>query len=108
VCHGAVFDVAVDLRQSSRTYGQWFGIELSAANKKQLWIPAGFAHGFLTLSEYAEFLYKTTNYWHAASEQCIAWNDSVLKIEWPKISVDVAVNSKDAAGFSWHEAPKFK
>ena len=108
VCQGAVFDVAVDLRESSPTFSQWFGIELSAANKKQLWIPAGFAHGFLTLSEYAEFLYKTTDYWHAASEQCIAWDDPVLNIEWPKIGVDVIVNIKDAAGCSWQEAPKFK
>ncbi len=108
VCHGAVFDVAVDLRQSSATFGQWFGIELSAINKKQLWIPAGFAHGFLTLSEKAEFLYKTTDYWHAASEQCIVWNDPDLSIQWPKIEGDVLVNSKDAAGCSWHEAPKFK
>ena len=71
VCHGAVFDVAVDLRQSSSTFGKWVGVELSAENKKQLWIPPGFAHGFLGLSETAEFLYKTTDYWHAASEQCI-------------------------------------
>jgi dTDP-4-dehydrorhamnose 3,5-epimerase len=108
VCQGAVFDVVVDLRKSSSTFGQWFGIELSAINKKQLWIPAGFAHGFLTLSEHAEFLYKTTDYWHAASEQCIAWNDPVLNIEWPKIDGHVIVNVKDAAGCSWQEAPKFK
>jgi dTDP-4-dehydrorhamnose 3,5-epimerase len=108
VCHGAVFDVVVDLRKSSPTFGQWFGIELSAINKKQLWIPAGFAHGFLALSEHAEFLYKTTDYWHAASEKCIAWNDPVLNIEWPKIGVDVILNVKDAAGCSWQEAPKFK
>ncbi len=108
VCQGAVFDVVVDLRKSSRTFGQWIGIELSEINKKQLWIPAGFAHGFLTLSEYAEFLYKTTDYWHAASEQCIAWDDPVLNIEWPKIGVDVIVNVKDAAGCPWQKAPKFK
>jgi dTDP-4-dehydrorhamnose 3,5-epimerase len=108
VCYGAVFDIAVDLRQSSPTYGKWFGIELSATNKKQLWIPAGFAHGFLTLSDRAEFLYKTTDYWHAASEQCILWNDPDLSIEWPKIEGHVIVNPKDAAGFSWQSAPKFK
>ncbi len=108
VCQGAVFDVVIDLRKSSLTFGQWFGVELSAANKKQLWIPAGFAHGFLTLSEHAEFLYKTTDYWHAVSEQCIAWNDPVLNIEWPKIDGHVIVNSKDAAGCSWQKAPKFK
>jgi dTDP-4-dehydrorhamnose 3,5-epimerase len=71
VCYGAVFDVVVDLRQSSATFGNWAGVELSAENKKQLWIPPGFAHGFLVLSEIAEFLYKTTDYWHAASEQCM-------------------------------------
>jgi dTDP-4-dehydrorhamnose 3,5-epimerase len=108
VCHGVVFDVVVDLRQSSTTFGQWFGIELSAINKKQLWIPAGFAHGFLTLSDRAEFLYKTTDYWHAASEQCIAWNDPVLNIEWPKIEGNVIVNQKDKAGCSWQSASKFK
>lgn len=108
VCQGAVFDVVVDLRESSTTFGQWYGIELSAINKKQLWIPVGFAHGYLTLSEHAEFLYKTTDYWHAGSEQCIAWNDPILNIEWPKIEVDVLLNAKDVAGCSWQEAPKFK
>ncbi len=108
VCHGAVFDVAVDLRQSSATFGQWFGIELSASNKKQLWIPSGFAHGFLTLSGTAEFLYKTTDYWHAASEQCILWNDAELNIQWPKIEGNVIVNQRDQMGVSWQMAPKFK
>lgn len=108
VCQGAVFDVVVDLRQSSTTFGQWFGIELSAINKKQLWIPAGFAHGFLTISEQAEFLYKTTDYWHAASEQCIVWNDHDLSIQWPKIESNVIVNQKDEAGCSWQSTPKFK
>jgi dTDP-4-dehydrorhamnose 3,5-epimerase len=107
VCQGTVFDVAVDLRESSPTYGQWFGIELSAANKKQLWIPAGFAHGFLVLSETAEFLYKTTDYWHAASEKCIVWNDSTLNIQWPDIGAPPILNSKDVGGLSWHAAPKF-
>jgi dTDP-4-dehydrorhamnose 3,5-epimerase len=103
-----VFDVAVDLRKLSSTFGKWVGVELSAENKKQLWVPPGFAHGFLTLSEHAEFLYKTTDYWHAASEQCIAWDDPVLKIEWPKIVGNVIINSKDAAGCSWHAAQKYK
>ncbi len=107
VCYGAVFDVVVDLRQSSATFGNWTGVELSAENKKQLWIPPGFAHGFLALSEIAEFLYKTTDYWHAASEKCIAWNDPDLKIDWPDIGVRPIFNSKDAAGLSWSEAPKF-
>ena len=108
VCHGAVFDVVVDLRKSSTTFGHWFGVELSSANKKQLWIPAGFAHGFLTLSEQAEVLYKATNYWHAASEQCIVWNDYDLSIQWPKIEGNVIVSQKDEAGCSWQSAPKFK
>jgi dTDP-4-dehydrorhamnose 3,5-epimerase len=108
VCGGSVFDVVVDLRQSSPTFGQWLGMELSADNKKQLWIPAGFAHGFLVLSETAEFLYKTTDYWHAASEKCIIWNDPTLNIQWPDIGVPPTLNSKDAAGLGWGDAPKFK
>lgn len=108
VCYGAVFDVAVDLRKASSTFGKWVGVELSAENKKQLWIPAGFAHGFLVLSETAEFLYKTTDYWHAASEQCIAWNDTALNIQWPDIGIKPILNQKDSAGFSLLKAPKFK
>jgi dTDP-4-dehydrorhamnose 3,5-epimerase len=107
VCHGAVFDVAVDLRKTSPTLGKWVGVEISAENKKQLWIPEGFAHGFLVLSETAEFLYKTTDYWHAASEQCIAWNDSVLDIEWPVSQEKILVSEKDSCGLSWNEALKF-
>jgi dTDP-4-dehydrorhamnose 3,5-epimerase len=107
VVSGAVFDVAVDLRESSATFGQWVGVELSAENKKQLWIPEGFAHGFLVLSDEAEFLYKTTDYWHAASEQCIVWNDASLKIEWPDIGIAPVLNLKDAAGLSWQQALKF-
>lgn len=106
VCRGAVYDVVVDLRKVSSTFGEWLGIELSAENKKQLWVPAGFAHGFLVLSDEAEFLYKTTNYWHAASEQCIAWNDSTLNIQWPSIGMEPIVNPKDAAGLTWGEAIK--
>lgn len=107
VSRGAVFDVAVDLRQSSITFGKWVGVELSAENKKQLWIPEGFAHGFLVLSEEAEFLYKTTDYWHAGSEQCIVWSDSTLNIQWPDIAVEPLLNAKDANGLSWLNAPKF-
>ena len=107
VCHGAVFDVAVDLRKTSSTFGQWVGVELSAENKKQLWVPAGFAHGFLVLSETAEFLYKTTDYWHAASEKCIVWNDPTLNIQWPEIAKQPVLNPKDAAGLAWGDAPKF-
>jgi dTDP-4-dehydrorhamnose 3,5-epimerase len=107
VCHGAVFDVAVDLRKSSPSFGQWVGAELSAENKKQLWMPAGFAHGFFVLSETAEFLYKTTDYWHAASEECIVWNDPTLNIQWPDIGMEPILNPKDAAGSSFLNASKF-
>jgi dTDP-4-dehydrorhamnose 3,5-epimerase len=107
VCHGAVFDVAVDLRQSSNTFGKWVGVELSAENKKQLWVPPGFAHGFLVLSETAEFLYKTTDYWHAASEKCIFWNDPDLNIQWPNIGLKPILNPKDAAGLAFKEAKYF-
>jgi dTDP-4-dehydrorhamnose 3,5-epimerase len=107
VSQGAVFDVAVDLRRASSTFGRWVGVELSADNKKQLWIPAGFAHGFFVLSEAADFLYKTTDYWNAASEKCIVWNDPTLNIQWPDIGVQPVLNPKDAAGLSWGAAPKF-
>ncbi len=83
VTQGAVFDVAVDIRQGSPTFGQWFGLELSAENKKQLWIPAGLAHGFLVTSESAEFLYKTTDYYHPEYERSLLWSDPQLAIEWP-------------------------
>ena len=104
VSHGSVFDVAVDLRKSSLTFGKWVGVELSAENKKQLWIPAGFAHGFLVLSEVAEFLYKTTDYWHAASEKCIVWNDSTLNIQWPNIGILPVLNHKDTAGLKFEQS----
>lgn len=107
VCRGAVFDVAVDLRKASSTFGKWIGVELSAENKKQLWIPEGFAHGFLALSDKAEFLYKTTDYWHAASEKCIVWNDPTLDIQWPQIGIDPMLNPKDQQGLFWSQAPKF-
>ncbi len=107
VCHGAVFDVAVDIRRSSGTFGKWVGVELSAQNKKQLWIPPGFAHGFLVLSETADFIYKTTDYWHAPSEKCIVWNDSDLKIQWPDINVETILNPKDIAGIAFKEAQYF-
>jgi dTDP-4-dehydrorhamnose 3,5-epimerase len=107
VCHGAVFDVAVDLRESSSTFGKWVGVELSVENKKQIWIPGGFAHGFLVLSDEAEFLYKTTDYWHAASEQCLMWNDPTLKIMWPDLGLPPILNAKDLQGLSWTEAKKY-
>ena len=83
VISGEVFDVAVDLRRRSPTFGQWVGINLSAENKKQLWIPEGFAHGFLVLSEVAEFVYKTTDYWAPEHERSLAWNDPTVAIDWP-------------------------
>ena len=83
VVRGAVFDVAVDIRKSSPSFGQWVGTELSDANRRQLWIPPGFAHGFLVLSESAEFLYKTTEYYAPDLERCIIWNDPRLAIDWP-------------------------
>ena len=107
VTHGAVYDVAVDMRKSSATFSKWIGLELSAENKKQLWIPPGFAHGFLVLSDEAEFLYKTTDYWHMASEQTLLWNDSTVKITWPQLDIPFNLAAKDAAGHSWIDAPKF-
>ena len=108
VISGSVFDVVVDLRQHSSTYGKWVGEELSVENHKQLWVPAGFAHGFLVLSPTAEFLYKTTDYYHPQSEVCLAWNDPSVAIEWP-LGSDVVpnLNAKDSAGLSWEQAPKF-
>jgi len=80
---GEVFDVAVDIRKSSPTFGKWVGVNLSAENKRQLWIPEGFAHGFLVLSDTAEFVYKTTNYYHPESDRGLLWNDETLSINWP-------------------------
>ena len=97
VVQGEVFDVAVDIRKSSPTYGQWVGEILSAENKKQLWIPPGFAHGFLTLSDTAEFLYKTTDYWSQEHERAILWNDETLNIDWPLNGVEPMLAAKDAA-----------
>lgn len=97
VVQGEVFDVAVDIRKDSPTYGQWVGEILSADNKKQLWIPPGFAHGFLTLSDTAEFLYKTTDYWSPEHERAIIWNDETLNIEWPLNGIVPQLAAKDAA-----------
>ena len=97
VASGEVFDVAVDLRRSSPTVGHWCGPVLSAENKRMLWIPEGFAHGFLVLSESADFLYKTTNYYAPAHERCISWNDPVIGIQWP-LQDPPLVSSKDQLG----------
>jgi dTDP-4-dehydrorhamnose 3,5-epimerase len=83
VVRGAVFDVAVDLRKSSATFGQWVGVELTEDNHKQLWVPPGFAHGFVVLSETADFLYKTTDYWYPEHERSLLWSDSSVGIQWP-------------------------
>ena len=107
VVRGAVFDVAVDIRKSSATFGKWVGIELSEDNCKQLWIPAGFAHGFLVTSNSAEFLYKTTDYYAPEHERCIAWNDPTLDIHWP-FDAAPQLSSKDILGKRLAEAEMFK
>jgi dTDP-4-dehydrorhamnose 3,5-epimerase len=98
VVRGAVFDVAVDIRNSSPTFGQWVGVELSADNHRQLWIPPGLAHGFLTLTEHAEFLYKTTDYYAPEHERCLAWDDPTLGIVWPLAGAAPTLSAKDRAG----------
>ena len=107
VVAGRVWDVAVDLRRSSPRFGQWAGVELSAENRRQLWIPPGFAHGFLSLSEGAEFLYKTTDYWFAEHERSLLWNDPRLGIAWPLQGLQPALAAKDAAAPSLDRAECF-
>lgn len=104
VVRGAVFDVAVDIRPASPTIGQWFGLELSEENHRQLWVPPGLAHGFLVLSDSAEFLYKTTDYYAPEQERCIVWNDPTLGIAWPLEGGSPLLSGKDAAGLSFKEA----
>jgi len=106
VVAGDVYDVAVDLRRSSPGFGKWTGITLSAENQRIVWIPAGFAHGFVVLSDSAEFLYKTTDYWAPQHERCIRWNDSSLAIDWP-VSGNVLVSAKDAQGVAFADAEVF-
>ena len=103
VISGEVFDVAVDLRKSSPSFGRWVGMHLSADNKRQLWIPGGFAHGFLVVSEAAEFLYKTTEYYAPEHERCIIWNDPDLGIRWP-VRGEPVLSVKDAKGLSFKDA----
>jgi len=107
VSQGEVFDVAVDLRRSSPTFGQWVSVNLSAENKKQIWIPAGFAHGFVVLSDVAEVLYKTTDYYAKDCERCIIWDDPQLGIEWPH-GLRPILSSKDAAGVQFSHADVFE
>jgi len=106
VVSGEVFDVAVDIRRNSPTFGQWVGECLSADNKKQFWIPAGFAHGFLVLSGYAEFLYKTTDYYAPEYDRCIVWDDPNLGIDWP-IDCDPVLSDKDKQGKFFTDAECF-
>lgn len=98
VAQGEVFDVAVDIRRQSPTFGKWVGAHLSAENKLQLWVPEGFAHGFVVLSETAEFLYKTTNYYAPAHERCIVWNDPDIAITWPASIEAPLLSAKDQTG----------
>lgn len=107
VVAGSVFDVVVDLRRSSDTFGQWFGVELSAENKKQLWVPPGFAHGFLVTSEVAEFLYKTTDYWYAEHERSLKWDDPQIGIEWPLEDEEPVLAAKDANAKGFREVEVF-
>lgn len=100
---GEVFDVAVDIRRSSPTFGEWVGVILSAENKKQLWIPAGFAHGFLTISESAQFLYKTTNYYSPKAERCILWDDKDIGVAWPQVK-KIKLSDKDLKGLNLNSA----
>lgn len=106
VVQGEVFDVAVDLRRSSPNFGKWAGVMLSAENHRQLWVPPGFAHGFVVTSESAEFLYKTTDYWYPAHERSLLWNDSTVAINWP-IDFMPQLAAKDAAGKTLAEADFF-
>lgn len=108
VVAGEVFDVAVDIRRHSPTFGQWVGEILSADNKRQLWVPPGMAHGFVVLSESAEFLYKTTDYWAPEHERCIAWNDPTLGIDWPALNGEPLLSGKDAKGIAFLQAEVFE
>ncbi|WP_418132933.1 dTDP-4-dehydrorhamnose 3,5-epimerase [Variovorax sp. 375MFSha3.1] len=107
VTRGAVYDVAVDIRKSSPTFGQWVGVELSEQNQRQFWVPAGFAHGFLVMSDSADFLYKTTEYYAPAHEKCIAWNDTDLNIQWPASGLEPTLSKKDRQGSIFRDAVVF-
>jgi dTDP-4-dehydrorhamnose 3,5-epimerase len=107
VVAGEVFDVAVDLRRQSASFGKWVGVILSAENKRQLWVPPGFAHGFLVLKEGTEFLYKTTDYYAPQHERCIRWDDPEIGIEWPQ-AIEPVLSGKDQLGVSFSEADVFE
>ena len=108
VTSGCVFDVAVDIRKSSPTFGKWVGVELSEENQRQMWVPPGFAHGFVVTSESADFLYKTTDYYAPEYERCIAWDDPMIDIDWPLVDGQAPlVSAKDAAGNLWQDAETF-
>ncbi len=109
VTQGAVFDVAVDLRQSSPSFGQWYGVELRADLNNMLWVPAGMAHGFYVLSESADFLYKTTDYYDPSSEISLAWDDPTLGVKWPLINgQEPKLSDKDVNGLAWDNIPLFE
>lgn len=107
VVSGSVYDVAVDIRKKSPTFGKWVGVHLSAENKRQLWVPEGFAHGFVVVSEYAEFLYKTTNYWAPQYERAILWNDPAIGIDWPIVGEPI-LSAKDKDAFPLEHAEVFE
>jgi dTDP-4-dehydrorhamnose 3,5-epimerase len=107
VVRGAVFDVAVDIRKGSPTFGKWEGIELTEENNTQLWVPAGFAHGFVVLSDSADFLYKTTDYYAPEFERCIAWNDPTVAVDWPLTITQSSLSRKDQQGLALCEAETF-
>ena len=107
VVAGAVFDVAVDMRKSSPTFGQWVGYELSAQNHRMLWVPQGFAHGFLTLEDGTDFLYKCTDFYAPASEHCLAWDDPAVGVEWPLDGMTPLVSAKDQVGKTLADAATF-
>lgn len=107
VSAGEVYDVAVDVRCNSANFGKWVGVHLSAENKRQLWVPEGFAHGFLVLSEYAECLYKTTDYYAPTHERCIRWDDPQLAIDWPLDGLTPQLSAKDQQGLSLTDAETF-
>ena len=104
---GSLFDVAVDMRRSSPTFGHWVGVELSAENKRQLWVPPGFAHGFYVTSQRAELIYKCTDYYDASDDHSLLWNDEILGIDWPLVGAAPLLSAKDEAGKRFEDAPSY-